>query len=198
MKNAAVLSLDRCPHCGIAHPNLPQQTSFNTSGHDRRNQRVWTFYVCQSCGGALMTLAPVIGQHQLGEIVEMWPAPDMVPEELPARAKDYLGQAIASLHAPAGAIMLAASSIDAMLKDKGLKDGVLYARIEKAAAQHLITEDMKAWAHEVRLDANDHRHADENAPLATQADARKVVEFAKALAQFLYVLPARVARGRAI
>ena len=55
---------------------------------------------------------------------------------------------------------------------------------------------MAAWAHEIRLDANDQRHADEGAKLPGEADAQKVIDFANALAQFLYVLPARVARGR--
>jgi hypothetical protein len=56
---------------------------------------------------------------------------------------------------------------------------------------------MKLWAHEVRLDANDQRHADESAPLPSEADAKKAIEFAQALAQFLFVLPALVTRGRA-
>lgn len=130
--------------------------------------------------------------------MEMWPPLQTVPDELPERAKEYLSQAIASLHAPAGAIMLAASAIDAMLKDKGFAKGKLYDRIEQAEAAHVITPEMKAWAHEIRLEANDQRHADPDAALPTAEDAHKVVEFAKALAQFLYVLPARVARGRAI
>jgi hypothetical protein len=92
--------------------------------------------------------------------------------------------------------MLAASAVDAMLKEKGLKDGSLYNRIEQAAANHLITPGMAEWAHEVRLDANDQRHADENAPLPTSDDAQRIVEFASALAEFLFVLPARVQRGR--
>ena len=61
---------------------------------------------------------------------------------------------------------------------------------------HLITKDMAAWAHDVRLDANDQRHADDDAPLPDGAQAEKVVEFAKALGTFLFVLPARVERGR--
>lgn len=119
-----------------------------------------------------------------------------VAEELPSRAREFLSQAIASLHAPAGAVMLTASAVDAMLKDKGYKDGNLNARIEAAAKDHLITSEMAAWAHEIRLDANDQRHADEGAILPTAADASKVIDFANALAQFLFVLPARVARGR--
>jgi len=91
--------------------------------------------------------------------------------------------------------MLAASAVDAMLKFKGLSAGSLYARIDQAVAQHLITNDMAKWAHEVRLDANDQRHADDGAPLPTQDQAQKCVDFAMALGQFLFVLPARVQRG---
>lgn len=83
-----------------------------------------------------------------------------------------------------------------MLKDKGLKDGPLGARINQAERNHLITPEMAAWAHEIRLDANDQRHADEAAELPSKTDAQKVIAFATALSQFLYVLPARVERGR--
>jgi hypothetical protein len=103
---------------------------------------------------------------------------------------------MSSLHAPTGAIMLTASAVDSMLKDKGFKDGSLNVRIDAAAKSNLITQEMAAWAHEIRLDANDQRHADENAELPTEGDAEKVIEFANALAQFLFVLPARVERGR--
>ena len=92
--------------------------------------------------------------------------------------------------------MLTASAVDAMFKDKGFKDGSLKSRIDAASAAHLITAEMAAWGHEIRLDANDQRHADETAELPGAADAAKAIEFAKALAQFLYVLPARVQRGR--
>ena len=126
----------------------------------------------------------------------MWPPQASAAGELPQRAREFLDQALSSVHAPAGAVMLTGSAIDAMLKDKGLKTGSLNARIEAAAAQHLITPEMAAWAHEIRLDANDQRHADEEADLPSQADAEKVIAFATALAQFLYVLPARVERGR--
>lgn len=129
-------------------------------------------------------------------ILEMWPKPKDVSDTLPQRAGDYLRQAIASMHAPAGAIMLTGSAVDAMLKAKGYKEGNLYPRIEQAAKDHLITSDMAEWAHEIRLEANVQRHADESAPLPTEADATKVLEFAMALGQFMFDLPARVERGR--
>jgi hypothetical protein len=91
--------------------------------------------------------------------------------------------------------MLCASAVDAMLKEKGLKDGTLYHRINRAASDHLITQDIAKWAHQVRLDANEPRHADEVAPLPTLRDAQRTLGFALALADILYVIPARVTRG---
>jgi hypothetical protein len=81
-------------------------------------------------------------------------------------------------------------------EEQALHKRTLNTRIDEAAKAHLITNEMAAWAHEIRLDANDERHADEDVPLPDQADARKCLDFALALAQFLFVLPARVERGR--
>lgn len=134
--------------------------------------------------------------NTMGEIIEQYPKLTTVDEAVPDRARQFLTQAINSLHSPAGAVMPTASAVDAMLKAKGYNEGSLYSRIDQAADKHLITAEMKTWAHEIRLDANDQRHADEGAPLPNEADARKAVEFAQALAQFLFVLPARVKRGR--
>ena len=130
-----------------------------------------------------------------GEITEIYPEPSRVNEDIPERARTYLEQAVNSIHAPIGAVILAASAVDAMLKEKGYKKGDLYPRIEQAAKDHLITEGMSQWAHQVRLDANAQRHADDSTPLPTTEDAKRSIDFAKALGQFLFVLPARVTRG---
>ena len=193
MKNGGQLPLDRCPHCSIAKPSLHHKSNFDTKSFDGRHHRLWFNYACASCGGVVLTVAPGV---QNSDITEMWPTPQTVADVVPPRAREYLLQAIDSLHAPVGAVMLTASSVDAMLKDKGYKEGSLNGRIDQAANDHLITAEMAAWAHEIRLDANDQRHADEDATLPSDADAQKVIDFANALAQFLYVLPARVARGR--
>jgi hypothetical protein len=114
---------------------------------------------------------------------------------IPQKARDYLNQAMDSIQSPAGAVMLAASAVDELLKQKGYTEGKLYPRINKAQKEHLITPDMAKWAHQVRLDANDQRHADENASLPTEKDAKRSIEFATAFAEFLFVLPSKVTRG---
>lgn len=193
MKQLNQLELERCPHCKVAKPLLARVWNMDTSDHAKGNKRFWSTYLCKSCGGVVLAVSPIDSTH---DITCIWPTPQSVAEEVPARAREFLSQAISSLHAPAGAVMLTASAVDAMLKDKGHKDGSLNTRIDTAAKAHLITAEMAAWAHEIRLDANDQRHADEATSLPSEADAAKAIEFANALAQFLYVLPARVERGR--
>ncbi len=95
----------------------------------------------------------------------------------------------------AAAAVMAASAVDTMLKEKGYTEGTLNARIDKAVENHLLTEDMGEWAHSVRLEANRPRHADEEDPHVTEDEGKQTVEFARALAEFLFVLPARVQKG---
>ncbi len=91
--------------------------------------------------------------------------------------------------------MLSASAVDAMLKEKGYTKDSLYKRIDQAAADHLITDAMAKWAHEIRLDANEQRHADVSATLPTDKDAKLTFDFAIAFAEYLFVLPSKVASG---
>lgn len=154
----------------------------------------WTFYLCHSC------TFPVVAGSIDGrgdEIEVLVPGSAEIDGAIPERARSYLEQAGETLSSPAASIMVSASAVDAMLKEIGLKDGKLYSRINKAAEEHRITPEMESWAHDVRLDANDQRHADDGAGLPSPEDAKRVYEFALAFAEYLFVLPTRVRRGRA-
>lgn len=185
------LELDRCPHCSINRPALVSRASLLSVDHAQRNQRQWACYSCENCGGVVTACASRFG---LG-IREIYPSSIIVDEAIPNKAKEFLKQAISTIHAPAGSVMLSASAVDAMLKEKGYDDGSLYKRIESAVNDHIITADMAKWAHEVRLDANDQRHADTEADLPDENDAKRIVAFTQALAEFLFVLPNKVQRG---
>jgi hypothetical protein len=185
------LILERCPHCRVANPNITQLANFNTKSFNNSNLRYWAVYKCNRCGGAITASS----DNKDGYVKEMYPSAISIDDNIPEKAKAFLAQAVDSMHAPSGAIMLAASAIDSMLKEKGLKEGKLYSRINKAAKDHLITEGMAQWAHEVRLDANEERHADDNVGLPDIKAAKKTVDFALALAEFLFILPSKVQRG---
>lgn len=188
------LELDRCPHCKVATPNLERFHGVMTGDSEGKRGREWAFYHCTRCGGIVTTARR--GNSQ-GPVIysEIYPSDEHIHESIDDTAREYLQQCKDSLHAPSGAVMLAASAVDAMLKAKSYKDGSLYQRIKKAAADHIITGDMADWAHQVRLDANDQRHADESVQFPTMEDAQRSLDFALALAEILFVLPARVTRG---
>jgi len=136
-----------------------------------------------------------VTRHGSNLVIECYPRVGEIDATVPQRPREYLKQATESLGQPVASIVVSAAAVDAMLKEKRLSQGSLKDRIDQAAASHLITDGMKQWAHQIRLDANDQRHADHTASLPTQEDARRCLEFAIALADFLYVLPAKVTRG---
>jgi hypothetical protein len=186
------LPLERCPHCAIAQPQLARisERESNRRGGHRR----WGVYECLACGG-LVTAAARAGDPA-HVIIECYPAaPNDPPETIPTRPREYLRQARDLLPQPAGSVMLSASAVDAMLKEKGLKEGRLYERIHDAVTQHLISEDMAQWAHQVGLDPNDSRYVDDRASMPGLEDARRCLAFALTLADILFVLPGRVTRG---
>jgi hypothetical protein len=125
-------------------------------------------------------------------VVEIFPAAWEVDEIVPERIRSYLSQAHQTLSAPDASVVMSASSIDAMLKDNGLIDGSLYHRIDRAVGEGILTQKMADWAHRVRLDANNPRHADNATPHMTREDARRAFDFANALTEYLYVLPSKM------
>ena len=184
------LDLERCSHCGIAKPHTPRVGQMIVT--NQRGQRWWAMYACNVCGGVILAAS---NQNENGPVTEYYPRVQGPSEAIPERPREYLRQAQESLSQPAGAVMLCASAVDAILKNKDFKDGSLYDRINQAAKTNLITADMAKWAHQVRLDANDQRHSEETAQLPTPAEAERSLRFAIALAEVLYVIPAQVTRG---
>lgn len=185
------LDIERCPFCAVHKPNLIRVWTTKTTAYNGRSPRMWHAYLCKTCGGIVTAWAEEGYSHPRAIYPEVKGVDDAIPE----RAREYLNQALASVHTPAGSVILAASAVDAMLKAKGYTSGSLNSRIDKAAEDHLITKEMAQWAHEVRLDANYQRHADLDSPLPTADDAARCCEFAAALGSFLFVLPARVKVG---
>ena len=59
-----------------------------------------------------------------------------------------------------------------MMKSKGHKDGKLYSRTNKTADDNIINDSMSKWVHQVRIEGNDERHADDEADLPNEIDAK--------------------------
>jgi len=100
------------------------------------------------------------------------------------------------MNAPDAAAMMAGSAVDAMLRNSDTSMEALYERIDKAVEEHKLTQNMGEWAHEVRLGANRPRHADKDKPHVSPEEAVQSVEFAEALANFLFVLTSGSSEAR--
>ncbi len=188
----------RCPHCSIATPLLTriQTGTFEMTASDGVKTK-WCAYACSYCGGWIT--AKAAENDSLGNplAVQIFPRPRVAHDDLPPVVRRFLQQAFDTSHAPDAAAVMAGSAVDAMLKELGLRDGSLYSRIDQALQKNMLTQAMADWAHEVRLGSNRPRHADADRPHVTEAEARQSVEFADALGNFLFVLTARIERGRA-
>ena len=188
----ASLKLKRCPHCSVDNPNLVAAVQeFQTKADNGSNPRQWLAYRCVRCGGVIT--ANCIPNNRT--VQSIFPQPESVNDILPPKVKIYLQQAIDSVFAPAGSVMLCASAVDAMLKEMGLIEGSLYKRINEAAKNGMMTKEMSTWAHQVRLEANDQRHSDTEASIPTVEEAKQSIEFTQTLAEFLFVFPSKVTKG---
>src|SRR5437016_5998368 len=113
------LDLQRCPHCNVDMPSLVFVTEFETVNLSGQGKRYWRIYRCLRCGGAVTAWA-LAYDHPVAEI---YPSSNAISDTIPEKDRAFLEQSRNSLSSPAGAVMLAASAVDAMLKAKNLKDG---------------------------------------------------------------------------
>ena len=190
-------SVDQCPHCRTQSPYLGLVWYAETQGSKYEKRRLWGAFICKSCGGLVSAYTDAYASlsNLLKYPDNTYPQSPRAHEDLPPIAGKFLQQAIDTLHAPDAAAVMAGSAVDAMLKANKLTEGSLYHRIDLAREQGILTQGMADWAHEVRLGSNRPRHADENNPHVTPAEAQQSVDFAEALGNFLFVLTAKIERG---
>ena len=187
-------ALSRCPHCGISNPNLMLAYSPERARYSTKFQfsTVWAAYECSSCALPISLVhaeRKYVGndmhEHEYLVYPSSWSPDDAIPE----RPAKYLQQASSTISSPDASVVMSGSAVDAMLKEKGLKEGNLYNRIDQAVKDGILTNDMSQWAHLVRLNSNNPRHADDDKPHMSKEDAKRSLEFARALADVLFVLP---------
>lgn len=208
MTRAALRGVPQCPRCNRANPTLvrvidPQTITFPRG--DRSDLYFVSIYRCTTCERTVLAES-VRGSHtgMPGEIpVEyLFPTAQTVHPDIPVKPRQFLSDALTSLSAPSASIMASCSAMDAMLKERNIgrtdeagKERSLAKRIKDAVEAGVLTKEMSEWADKVRLDANDQRHADEDAELPTADAATNVFELADALAEILFVIPAKLKKA---
>ena len=184
----------QCPHCGVSAPVLLRVWASDNPlpRGDGQPASRWSAYSCTTCGHVVTAKGNPLENAANPIIVAQYPPIWAPHESLPESVTRFLCQARNTLTNPDASVVMSAAAVDAMLKDYGLVEGSLYARIDQAVTNGILTGRMAEWAHRVRLDANSSRHADGTVPPMSRDDADRAFDFAEALGEYLYVLPSRM------
>jgi hypothetical protein len=87
-----------------------------------------------------------------------------------------------------------ALDVGTKILDPSSKNLTLFKRIDDLSDKGLITEAMRDWSHEIRLDGNDAVHDEQP---ETPADAAAMQKFTEAFLTYAFSLPTMVAENRA-
>lgn len=147
-----------------------------------------------------------------GQIIKIWPktlpgkVDDLVPDPIKSDFEEALICEAAGSYR--GAAALARRTLQVICLDKGAPREKqqkknpektmkvdLSEQIDWLFSNHIITNEIKSWAHEVRYVGNDAAHP--NAAKVTKDDARDILELLESMCDVLYVAPARAAERKA-
>jgi hypothetical protein len=131
-------------------------------------------------------------------IFGQWPSDQLVvPDAIPENVGRFYLQGLESLKAKrwdaAGAMFRKALDVATKQLDVGLKNQPLARRIEALFAAGRITESVRDWSHEIRMDGNDAVHDEDP---ETEDDAVATERFTEAFLTYTFTLPAKVATNR--
>ncbi len=192
-----------CPHCGR------NNTGFTgVSGYALGNFSFALLARCNACDGPLTAAVDTCGAmtdipHLSGDVLRnpRFRVLGVFPEPKPIEAPAGLPEKVARSFIEAASnrrtkIWNPACAAYRRTMELGLKafspDIDLWKiekRIDKLAAEHRITPELQAWAHELRLDGNEALHGDED---ATEEMADQMHHLCWFLLTYLYTLPNQV------
>lgn len=209
-----LLSFDiSCPHCNKEHAVL------EAFAEHRRNETDLydVAFFCRSCGRSgiavvksdLADFGPyrqakqqthrdIIIHHSSNKfsLFEVYPTPTVLlaPDATPVRAADSFIESKDNLQRGKfdTAVMLCRKTIDIATRSllgEDSKKETLVQRISILHGKGLITEQMKDWAHIVRVDSNGAVHSDED---FSKAEAEELIGFTEVFLIYAFQLPAMV------
>lgn len=204
-----------CPHCGAEKIGFELVSQIA----DPRNSQVGSvvFRVPMQCAGCHELVIGVFrstgasrGPNDVGSdprdrgwaLLGTYPTPmpSRCPEHTPDALKRVFSQA-ANAHKrgdpdASGAMSrkVVDNSTQLLLGEESKKYGTIYARIEALKDRNMLTADLAAWAHEVRLGGNDAAHDLEP---YTQDESDELLGFAELYLIYVYSLPERLKLRRA-
>jgi hypothetical protein len=171
-----------CPYCGV-------YSTITLVACCRRH----FIYRCDHCNEDFLLI--VEGNKIVDQYPKRTPKLDVaIPLDV---ANDYV-EAIKcfDISAYKASVVMCRRALQTSVIDKGAGKGRLVDQIDELSTKGTITEDIKNWAHEIRLTANIGAHPDGLEDVARQ-DAEDLIKFTEEYLNYVYIMPSKVAAKRA-
>ena len=95
-------------------------------------------------------------------------------------------------------VVMCRRAIQSSVIEKDANKGRLVDQIDELYDSQIITKDIKDWAHEIRVTGNIGAHPDEDGlQNVTKEDAEELIKFMEEYLNYVYIMPAKVAKKRA-
>lgn len=194
-----------CPHCDTVKSGFTYMGQFSCS---HVNNTVAVPAKCNTCNNPIVAVVrliagtppdsftgDILGSPHHFYVVAVYPEGKVIdtPDDIPDPVAKAFIQAAGSRRAghldAACAMYRKAMELSLKAFSPDIDLWKIEKRIDRMAAEHRITPELQAWAHELRLDGNDAVHGDEE---ATAEMTDQMHEFCRFLLIYLYTLPAQV------
>jgi hypothetical protein len=187
-----------CPYCSAENTTFLFQAGYHTK------EAYWMFFQCPRClSGVAAKGFPGkfdFSERSNGDVHSFFDSIDHFPKRLPVEAPDGLTLGIKRLYLQAaeclrrdnldGASMLLRKTLEVALREKfGAMPGNLSQRIRQLRERHLLTDELAAWANEIRIDGNEAAH---DAEEPDRENARQMKEFLHVFLLHTFTLPAMI------
>ncbi len=157
---------------------------------------------CQACKEFVLVIArrnnPAT-HFRLEAVYPLGKADDRVDPAVPSEiAKDFAeGLRCRWVQAHKATVVMCRRAIQASCLEKGAIGKRLVEQIDDLGAKGLVTNNLKEFAHEIRLIGNAGAHPEEdNLTGVTEKDSDDMIEFTRHYFEHVYVMPARLQARR--
>lgn len=153
-------------------------------------------YICCVCGGPLFARA--YGDNLSNQKLDVYPTNiPFASLDIPEKIRKIYLEALICFNVSAwnATATMCRRAVQECIIDKGGEGKMLYNQIDNLAEKRIITDDIKEWAHEIRLLGRDGAHADVPTDVG-EKEANFAIEFTGELLNYVYILKARLQKHR--
>lgn len=160
------------------------------------------FLECPACHGCIVAEQEQYGPDEYSSATRLWPDPSPSTSHhfsIPKLTRDSLEEAHKCFDAGAYAAcaVMCRRALEAICAEHKTKSKILAGGLKELRDKKIIDEKLFEWGDALRQHGNIGAHASEDAEPVSREDARNLLEFARAICEYVFVLSAKYSEYQA-